>query len=268
MKGKIIVAGGTGSLGRLLTAAFKGAGYHVLVLSRSAGAGRVVWDGKTVGDWATELEGAIAVVNLSGQSVVKRWTPASTKAMRDARVLSTIAIADAIKACKTPPRVWINASAAGYYGDTGDREVTEASKPGNGFLAELCVEWERACLQAYTPETRKVCLRIGVVLGPGAEFIKKVGILVRIGLGSALGNGRQYVSWIHGHDLAQMALWCLQEPVSGPLNAVAPQPVTNACLMAEMRAALSRPPVPPVPAPLVRLAVGLAGMEPTLLLTG
>lgn len=262
---KIVIAGGTGFLGKLLRSHFEAQGREVVVIGRSGG---VTWDGKTQGEWAKSLEGAEAVVNLSGKSIAQKWTPARLQEMEDSRVQPTLAIAEAIKSCKTPPKVWINASAVGFYGDTGSREASEATRAGSDALGKMCVRWESACLSADTPDTRKVCIRIGVVLDDQAEFVKATSRVAKMGIGSALGSGRQYISWIHSGDLMRMFEWCLYEPVQGAINACSPNPVTNAQYMEEIRGVYGRPNVPAVPAPVVRAVVSLMGKEPYLLLSG
>lgn len=269
---KVVVAGGTGLIGRAVTRHLATNGWDVVVLSRSAkkaeGARVVAWDGRTVGDWAAELDGAHGVVNMAGTPVIKRWTPSNRRAMLDSRLEPTRAIGEAIAAASSPPKVWINASAAGFYGDTGSREVSEATRAGIGFLPEMCQRWEDACTQADAPDTRKVLLRIGPVLAREAQFVKVNRLATKLGLGSAIGPGSQYLSWIHISDVVCLVEWCLTGTATGPLNATAPNPVTNSELMACMRTILCRPPVPPVPAFAIRAVGALLGMESELLLSG
>ncbi len=265
---KIVIAGGTGLIGGLLRSHFEDQGREVLVLSRSEGKGLVKWDGKTHGFWANSLEGAEAVINLCGKPIVSKWTDRNKRAYEDSRIEPSEAIGEAVRKAQTPPRLWINASAVGFYGDTGTREVTEATRADSGFLGELCSKWEDACLRHSTPETRKVCLRIGVVLHEDSVFVKATSLVAKLGLAAPLGSGKQYISWIHAQDLIKLVEWCMFEPVTGPINACAPHPVTNADFMSGLRRLYGRPPVPSVPAPLVRLVTSLVGKEPELLLTG
>ncbi|MCH8980190.1 MAG: TIGR01777 family protein [Armatimonadetes bacterium] len=269
---KVVVAGGTGLIGRAVTQHLAANGWDVVVLTRSSkkieGAKAVVWDGRSVGGWAAQLDGAHGVVNLAGAPIIKRWTKSNRRAILDSRLETTRALGDAIAAASSPPAVWINASAVGFYGETGSREASEATRPGTGFLADLCQQWEGACTQAATPDTRKVMLRIGAVLAREGKFVRATRLATKLGLGSAIGTGRQYVSWIHISDLVRLVEWCLTGTATGPLNATAPNAVTNSELMVCMRALLCRPPVPPVPAFAVRAAGALLGMEPELLLSG
>ncbi len=265
---KIVVAGGTGQLGLLVTKHLTDRANEVVVLSRTAGPGRIVWDAKTVGDWASVLEKADAVINLCGTPVLKKWTAKNWAEIESSRILSTRAIGHAISMCQSPPKVWINASATGFYGDTGDREVVEATRTGNTRLAQLCKAWEHECLTARTPETRRVCLRIGVVLGPSLQILKIMSLATKMGVCAPLGSGRQFLSWIHWQDFVRMVDWCLSEPVTGAVNATAPSPVTNKEMTDHFRKIYCRPPLPAVPAPIVRLLSAAMGMEPEMLLTG
>ena len=247
-------------------------GVEVVVLSRGLievhGARRVTWDGQNVGEWASVIDGASAVINLCGYPVIHRWTADNKKLMRDSRVLSTRAIGKAISECETPPHTWINASAVGYYGDTGAREVSEATSAGEGFLPEMCQEWEREVDEADVGETRRVKLRIGVVLAKDGELVKQLSSVTKAFLGSAVGSGEQYLSWIHIDDVVRIIDWCLESGLSGALNAVAPEPVTNAEMMAEFRRILKRRALPKPPTPVIRAVAWLRRMEPELLLTG
>jgi uncharacterized protein (TIGR01777 family) len=265
---KIVIAGGTGLIGTHLREHFENQGREVIVLSRSSGKGKVQWDGKGVGEWVKVLENADAVINVAGESIGRRWTKKSMKEMTDSRVEPTKAIGEGILACSHPPKLWINASAVGYYGDTGSREVSEATRPGDDFMARLCQEWEAACQTVHTPETRKVCVRIGVVLDKDSEFVRATSFVTKIGLGAAIGSGKQYISWVHMDDLVRVFEWCLYEQVTGAVNACSPHPVTNAEYMAALRKVFGRPPVPNVPAFVIKAIGPLLGKEARLLLTG
>lgn len=270
--GRIVIAGGTGLIGRALAGKWSSDGVEVVVLSRGlievAGARRVTWDAQSAGEWVSVIDGASAVINLSGFPVIHRWTADNKRIMRDSRVLSTRAIGEAIAACQAPPQTWINASAVGYYGDTGAREVSEATRAGEGFLPEMCQEWEQEVDDADVGETRRVKLRIGVVLARDGAFVKQLSSITKAFLGSAVGSGEQYISWIHIDDVVRIIDWCLESGLSGALNAVAPEPVTNAAMMAEFRRILKRRALPKPPTPVIRAVAWLRRMEPELLLTG
>ncbi len=270
--GKVVVAGGSGFIGAALVEVLQGSGHETVVLSRSGkgprGSRAVVWDGKSVGPWAAELEGAMGVVNLAGHPVMDRWTPAVMEKIRSSRVETTRAIGEAIASCQTPPTAWVNASAVGYYGDTGAAEVSEASPAAMGFLGDVCRQWEAAVDSAVAPNTRKVKVRIGFVLGRGGGALPLLSTVTKAFLGGPLGSGRQYVPWIHVKDLARIIVWALTEDVHGAINGTAPRPVTNADLMAGLRAAFGRPPVPAAPEPLVRLMLQAQGLPADVVLGG
>jgi uncharacterized protein len=261
---RIVIAGGTGLIGKALVKEFGQAGYEVVVLSRSGrpieGAKSLKWDAKALTDWTKELEGATAVINLTGEPVGQRWTEETKRKILESRVESSKAIAAAIAQAKTPPKVWVNSSAVGYYGDTGDKETTEAGAPGQGFLAEVCVKWEAAVQEADLPGTREVRLRAGVVFakdGGVFEILKKI---TKLFIGGAAGSGRQFVPWIHIDDIAGLYRWAVETDVSGPVNGVAPEPIRNADLMTELRRALGRPWAPPAPKPILSLVTGIIGI--------
>ncbi|MCW5937567.1 MAG: TIGR01777 family oxidoreductase [Fimbriimonadaceae bacterium] len=270
---KVVIAGGSGFIGSALVELLADHGFEVAVLSRSTKSVKrakvVQWDGRNVeASWSAELEGATAVVNLAGAPLMARWNEGYKKKLASSRVEPTRAIGEAIGQCIHPPKVWINGSAIGFYGDTGSREVSEASPPGKDFLAETCQQWENAALEAVTPNTRKVLLRTGIVLGRGGGSFELFAKLTKAFLGSALGNGRQYVSWIHLKDMVGMLLWAIEGEATGPVNAVAPRPVTNSELMAAFRAEFGRPPMPNVPEFMVNAVAGLQGWPPEMLLGG
>lgn len=212
MTRKFVVAGGSGFIGHALTTFWSDKGDEVVVLSRSSkpvGAARSVrWDGETVGEWAAELEGATAVVNLSGAPISKRHTPAYRKELIASRVGPTETIGKAIAQCKTPPTAWVNASAIGYYGDRGTELLGESSASGTDFMAEVARKWEAACTGSEAPATRKILPRIGIVLGRGGALDEFKKIPHR-----GIGSGKQVISWIHVHDLVRLIDWTVSTGV-------------------------------------------------------
>lgn len=267
MSGRVVVAGGTGFVGRALVAHLEEIGYEVTVLTTSsAGADPrfVPWDGRTLGEWAGALEGARALINLSGSSINVLWTPENRKRILSSRVDSTRTLGTALARASSRPPLWINASAIGFYGDTGQAEATENSPPGAGFLGETCRAWEAAVDETCPPGVRAVKLRIGIVLGPDGGILQPLARLTRLYLGGSIGKGTHWVSWIHRTDLVRMASWLFEEPLSGPLNAVAPYPVQNREFMAELRRVLGRPWSPPAPSFAAALGARLMGTEPAL----
>ncbi len=263
---KVVIAGGSGFIGRALIEEFSKGGYEVAVLSRSnkpiSDAKTIPWDGKTVGPWAETLEGADAIINVVGENVFTHWTEEKKTRLMSSRVEPTEAIAQAIDQCKNPPASWVNASAVGYYGDTGDNQVTETSPPGSDFLAEICKNWEAAQAECTCQHTKKCAVRIGFVLGRDGGAFPILRKLTKSFLGSQQGSGRQWVPWIHIEDLARVFRLCVEQRLESPLNGVGPQPVTNAELMAAMRHQMHRPWAPA--APKFALAIGsLVALPPT-----
>lgn len=269
---KVVIAGGSGAVGTALAKYFSERDIEVTVLGRSGqapkGAKPVKWDGKTVGSWAAELEDAAAVINLCGASIAQKWTDKNRKVIMSSRIEPTQAIGEALLAAKNPPKVWINASAVGIYGDSGSDFVTEASAPGDGFMAEVCVAWEAAVDQFSLPKTRQVKARFGVVFGKGSDGFEELNKVAKMGFAAPLGDGRQYMSWVHVEDLCRAVHWCIANPISGAINVSSPEPRTNAEVMEAFRNVHGRPPLPPVPAFMVRAVAGLKGIEAATLLQG
>lgn len=235
LKPKIVLAGGAGCLGSLLRDHFVAAGFEVVILSRRAGPGTVVWDGETLGAWAVELEGAEAVVNLAGRSVDCRYTAANRRQIMDSRVRSTRILGEAIARCERPPKVWLNSSTATIYRHTFGPAWDEAGEIGgcaeanDEFSVQVATEWERVFHEANTPETRKLALRMAMILSPAGGVFPVLDRLVRLGLGGPMGHGRQFMSWIHGEDLCRAVEWLIRhEEVSGAVNLAAPDPQPNA----------------------------------------
>jgi len=200
-KQRVVVAGGSGFLGRALARHLLQSGYEVDILTRAksrpvVGNG-VLWDGATVGDWAQRVEGAAAVINLAGKSVNCRYNAENRREIIASRVNSVRAIGGAIRNAATPAPVWIQAASLAIYGSPGAAACDENAPHGTGFSAEVCERWEFAFNESVMPSGRKVLLRIGIVLGPGGGALGILAPLARWGLGGRTGNGRQYCSWIH-----------------------------------------------------------------------
>jgi len=269
---RIVIAGGSGFIGRGLTALFLAQGFEVVVLTRTArpAAGNlrsVAWDGVTVGDWARELESSAAVINLAGHTINCRHTPENQKRIVTSRVNSVRAITEAIRDYQTPPAVLVQGSAIGFYGDTGDTACDESAANGSGFRAEACRAWEAALDPATLPQTRCVTLRTGVVLGRDGGALPMLAQITRWFLGGAVGSGRQFISWIHQQDFNRIILAAIEHPDwRGTYNGTAPNPVTNAEFMRELRRALHRPWSPPAPAFAVRLLAPWIGTDASLAL--
>ena len=273
-RGRIVLAGGSGFLGRALAEECLRAGYEVVVLTRKIGKAssrvrQVRWDGRALGAWARELEGAEAVVNLAGRGVDCRHTPKNRREIVESRLRSVEAVGRAIRACAEPPKVFVQAGSLAIYGDAGRRVCDENAPAGSGFPVEVCLRWERAFDSLELPATRKVLLRVGFVLGRDGGALPRLARLARLYLGGTIGAGRQYISWLHARDFCRIVLWSVErEEAEGVFNTTGPAPVTNAEFMCELRCALKRPWSPRLPAWLVRLGAFLLGTEAELALTG
>ncbi|MFN3728620.1 MAG: TIGR01777 family oxidoreductase [Fimbriimonadaceae bacterium] len=272
--GRIVIAGGTGLIGTALIEHFQKFGHEVVVLTHTHGKAKrgvhaEYWDGKSQGVWASQLEGAEAVINLSGSPIAVLWTPANRKQILESRVNPTRAIGEAIANLQSPPKVWLNASAIGFYGNTGSRQVDEGAGPGPNFLGDTCLKWERAMDAFPTPNTRKVRLRFGQVLAREGGYLPPMVRLTSLFLGGSAGNGQQYVSWVHIRDVCKMTRWALnEEGIEGPLNVTGPLPVTNGTFMRTLRRVVGRPYCPPIPGFMIYLASQFNHVESALVLEG
>lgn len=248
---KIVIPGGSGQVGTLLARAFQADGHDVVVLSRDPGPApwrTARWDGRTVGAWAAELEGADAVINLAGRSVNCRYNDRNRRAIMDSRVESTRAVGQAIAGCARPPRVWLQMSTATIYAhrfDAANDEATGIIGAGRDapdtwrFSIDVARAWEAALAEADTPDTRKVALRSAMVMSPdrGGIFDVLLG-LVRRRLGGRAGSGRQYVSWVHEADFARAIRWLMEhDEMSGAVNITSPNPLPYTDFMRGLREA-------------------------------
>lgn len=271
---RIVVSGASGFVGRALVDALREAGHAVFPLSRTppAGAGEaaVFWDPDREILDPRELEGLDAVVHLAGAGIADgRWTLARRRLIRESRTRGTGLLSRTLAGLAHPPSVLLCASATGYYGNTRPGETaTEASPPGDGFLAEVCRDWEAAAAPAAGAGIRTVFLRFGVVLSPGGGLLKRVLPVFRAGLGGTLGNGRQPFPWVALEDVIRAALHglCPGSGLAGPVNVVSPEPATNRDFTRALGKSLRRPTVFRVPAWVLRLALGR--MADDLLLGG
>ncbi|MFD9589484.1 TIGR01777 family oxidoreductase [Streptomyces sp. NPDC059980] len=257
---RIAIAGASGLIGSELARSLRADGHEVVRLVRHAPRSRdeVRWDPQRQRIDAAGLLGCAAVVNLAGAGVASRpWTEAYKKQIRDSRVLGTATLAEAVASLDEPPRVFVNGSAIGFYGDTGSRAVDESAPPGDGFLSSVCVEWEEATAPAQEAGVRTVLPRTGLVVSRAGGAWAKLFPLFKAGLGGRLGDGRQYWSFIALHDeVAAIRHLMDMESVSGPVNLTAPDPLTNREITEAMGRVLHRPTLLATPAPLMRLALG------------
>lgn len=270
---RVVVAGGTGLVGRHLVRTLAGMGVQVRVLSRNpgrlslpAGATAQGWD-----DLPALLEGADAVINLAGEGIAdKRWTPARKAAILDSRIRATARLIAAMRACPRRPAALVNASAIGYYIPRDETPVEEGAAPGSGFLAEVCQAWEAEAAAASALGVRVTLVRIGVVLAREGGALPKMARPVRWFMGSKLGSGRQGLSWIHVDDLVAMLIEAARNPAwEGAFNGTAPQPLSNEAFTRHLAQRLRRP-LLPVPGFLTVIATKLllGEMAEALLLQG
>jgi uncharacterized protein (TIGR01777 family) len=272
---QIVIAGGTGFLGSPLTSALLADGHGVAVLSRNAsarvpqGARVVPWDPhRALSPWTTEIDGADVVINMAGEPIADhRWTAAQKQCIEDSRIVSTRRLAEAITQAAAPPAVFINGSGVGFYGPCGSEIVTEETGAGTDFLGTVCRRWEAQAVEAASPRTRVVCVRTGLVLGTDGGALRQMLLPFKLGAGGRLGSGQQYWPWIHRRDWIDLVRFAIEHgALAGPMNATAPQPVTNAEFTRALARALKRPAVFPVPAVALRILLG--EMADALLLTG
>lgn len=283
---RIVIPGGSGQLGRLLSHYFQGRGHHVVVLTRSpfaASWNTVHWDGEHTGPWTEQLEGADVCINLAGRSVNCRSTQANREDIYHSRLDTTQLLGDVIAGSPHPPKVWLNASTATIYRHALDRPMDEYTGELGGeesldgkrtvprtwdFSVRVAFDWEAALSSAYTPNTRKIAMRSAIVMAPmpGGAFSILLN-LVRFSLGGAQGNGRQLVSWIHALDFARAVEFLIEhDDIEGPVNLSAPDPLPNREFMETLREAYGMPNGFPVPTPLLELAALFLRTESELVL--
>src|SRR5271165_389976 len=259
-----LLTGATGFLGRPLAARLLAKGHGVSYLGRKrslsfdTSAAFFLWEDpeRSLPPLET-VPRTDAIVHLAGEPVAQRWTAEVKRRIRSSRVAGTRNLVTAVGKLKHKPKVLVGASAVGYYGNRGDELITEASGPGSGFLADVCVEWEREADRARELGLRVVHIRIGIVLGPGGGALGKMLMPFQFGLGGTLGDGHQWMPWIHRDDLARMFEFVAEsETASGAWNGTAPEPVTNVVFTKTLAKVLGRPALFPAPKFAVRLAFG------------
>jgi uncharacterized protein (TIGR01777 family) len=258
---KILISGGSGLVGKALTRALSEDGHAVARLVRPgsvASVGDIRWDPMSAGANLPAMEGADAIINLSGASIGDgRWTPARKAILRSSRVDTTRVLVEALKRLRQKPRVFVSASATGYYGDRGDEILTEASAPGTDFLALLARDWEAEAMRAESSGIRTVLLRFGVILTADGGALSQMLMPFRFGVGGRFGSGNQWMSWIVLEDAVEIVRSAiLNERFAGPLNVVAPNPLRNSDFTRIVAAALHRPAIFPVPAFALRIVLG------------
>ncbi len=275
----IVIAGGSGFLGRALARQGVARGDRVTVLTRQTAirgqAGRrdavdyVTWDARTLGPWAAAVDGADVLVNYVGRSVDCRKTPANKREILESRVESVRVLGEAVGQARRRPAVWVQQSTAHIYGDTWDEVLDESSPIGKGLAPEVGTAWEAALDAVGLPDVRKVVFRTSFVLGRDGGALLVLARLARWGLGGTIGSGRQYISWIHIDDVNAAVLRAIEDrSMSGVYVLTGPSPVTNREFMAELRRAVGRPWSPPAPGLMVRLGSFVMNSDPELALLG
>lgn len=243
---KIVITGATGFIGSRLCAALREAGNEVVPIGRDLAN-------------SNALDGASAVVHLAGEPVAQKWSPEVKQRIRDSRVSGTERLIQALSVTRNRPQVLVCASAVGYYGARGDETLTEMSAPGKGFLPQVCVDWEEKADLAAALAMRVVKVRTGIVLGPDGGALKQMLTPFKAGVGGRLGDGRQWMPWIHLDDIVGIFRHAIDSTVSGPLNGAAPGIVTNADFTTALGHAIHRPTLMPVPGFALKLMFGEMG---------
>jgi uncharacterized protein (TIGR01777 family) len=266
---RIAIAGASGFVGSALARHLEGLGHAVVRIGRREDPrhGNIKWDPEK-GEIDTQpLAGVRIVINLCGEQIGQRWTPEKKKLIIDSRVRTTDLLARTCAQLDPQPRVLVNMSAVGYYGDRGDEEVDEDSPPGSGFLAEVVRKWESAADPARDAGIRVVHIRAGLVMHPAGGLLQRLLPIFRLGAGGTIGSGRQWLSWISRNDATRALAWAaLHESLSGPLIVASPAPVRNREFTKALASAVRRPALAVVPEFAVRLLFGEMGEE--LILSG
>lgn len=264
---KVLVTGATGFVGQRVVKQLIASGDEVVVLTRNVAKGALNlgskckfynWNDTTTLPPMEAFDGVEGVINLIGEGIAdKRWDEEQKKKLHDSRIISTERLIDAIKAMPKKPRVLVSASGVGIYGNRGDEEITEESSVANDFLANLCKEWEAAAFKAKELGLRVAVIRTGVALGKGGGALKKMLPIFKLGAGGPVGSGKQYMSWIHVEDLAQMYVDTLKTPaIDGVLNGTAPYPATSKEFAKTLGKMVNRPAFAPVPGFALKMVFG------------
>lgn len=260
---KILITGASGLIGTALQKSFAEKGYELLLAGRGEpkAANEIQWDVETGFAEPERLEGLDAVIHLAGENIsALRWTEEKKKAIRDSRVKGTHSVVEAIANLREKPKVFISASAVGYYGDRADEQLTETSRPGDTFLANVCKEWETESRRAEDSGVRTVLLRNGIVLSKNGGVLATMLMPFKLGVGGVVGSGQQWISWIAIEDLVGVVNYALEnEHLRGAINATSPNPITNEEFTKTMGDVLYRPTFLPLPEFAVNFVFGEMG---------
>lgn len=269
---KIVIAAGTGFLGKVLVKYFQDKAEEIVILTRGNikavdNIRYVNWDARTLGLWTAELEGADVLINLAGRSVDCRYTPANRHEILTSRIESTSVLNRAVLRCPNPPKHWLNSSTATIYRHSEDKQMDEANgEIGSDFSMDVAKAWEKTFFDTKTPYTLKTALRTSIVLGTGGGAFPALLRLAKLGAGGRQGNGRQFISWIHEEDFARAVEFIIQEKMEGVVNVVAREPVHNADFMAALRKTAKVPFGLPMPEWLLKAGAAIIGTETELVL--
>ncbi len=270
---KIVLAGGTGHLGKLLTDFLLGRGDDVVILSRKTILQQhpkltyILWDGQHLGQWQHALEGAEVVINLSGESINRRFTAKNRKLLEDSRFLPSKAIGFALQQCLHPPRIWINFSGISIFGGTKGMHDEESNDYGTDYLAQLTQAWENIVHRFVLPNTQKVLLRVSPVLSEHWGMFSELLPLVKWRLGGKIGRGQQYISWIHEQDFVRLVDWIIQHPQPKALyHGCSPHPISNALFMKIFREEAKVPFGLPLPTWMAKIGALAKGVDASMLL--
>jgi uncharacterized protein len=267
MNSRILVSGVSGLIGTALLPSLRTNGTSIVRLVRGPGTSAATADGQISWDPAVPLSpetvsGFDAVIHLAGENIFGRWTAAKKEKIRHSRVVGTFNLSSALAQAEEKPRVFICGSAIGYYGNRGDEALREESAPGTGFLAEVCQDWEEATTPAVQADIRTAHIRTGVVLSPKGGALAAMLTPFKLGVGGRVGSGRQWTSWIDIRDMVGAIHHILKNDlIQGPVNLVAPRPVTNTEFVKTLASLLSRPAIFPLPEFAVKLVFGQMGEE-------
>lgn len=260
---KIVLAGATGFIGERLVRRLREEGHALTILTRQRrenkeGVSYARWDGKTVEEWATSIDGSDAIINLAGEPIAaKRWSKSRKDLILSSRVNATKAIVEAIAKATKKPEVLLNASAVGFYGDVKEGEVTESHPPSSDFLGTTCAKWEEAARKAEASGVRVVRFRTGIVLEKNGGALKKLLLPFNLFVGGPLGTGRQWFPWIHIDDEIGAIVFALtNKSLSGPVNLAAPEPATMHGFCKALGRAVGRPSWAPVPGFVLQIVLG------------
>ncbi len=260
---RIAITGASGLVGRSLVAFLSNAGHDVIRMIRSGepATDEVLWDAEHGIVDTDKMEGLDAVIHLAGENIAAgRWSEARKKAIRDSRVQGTAALVESLSRLSRPPRMFLGASAIGFYGETGDHAVDETTEPGSDFLSRVCREWESEAARAALFAERVVHLRFGIILTPAGGALAKMLPPFRFGAGGRLGSGHQFMSWVSLDDVLGAVLHCLATPsIDGPVNVVAPDARSNRSFTKALGKALARPTIAPLPAAAIKILFGEMG---------